>query len=800
MLELEHIQKAFDGVPVLKDLSLQVEDGEIVSILGPSGCGKTTLLNIILGIVDADQGEIRYSGEDLTRTPMEKRGFNIVFQDYALFPNLNVQQNITYGLRNKPGISSREEVDELIDLLGLREHLGKRIDQLSGGQKQRVALARTLVMKPRILLLDEPLSALDGVIKESIKDRIKTIAREYHLTTIIVTHDPEEALTLSDRVLIIDQGSISQYARPDEIVHQPRNDFVRKFILRQLEIKRGNIYALFGDRLKGIFWIITLLFVGFLAAPILLLLGKSLVGEGGFTWEFYASVVTREGFLTALGNSFAVAAASAVTATVIAFLMAYAVHYTGLPRWAKRLITAIATLPMFLPTITYGFAIIYSFGKQGLLTRLLGRQFFDIYGFGGLLVGYVIYTIPVAFLLIHNTMGFVDKKTIIVSKAMGDRDLATFWIAILRPLLGTLAGAFIQAFFLCFTDFGIPASVGGGYEVIATLLYNQMLGGIPDFNRGAVIAMILLIPSIGSICILQLLERFNIRYTRISQADLRKNPLRDTGWGVSSTAISVAILSIFAVIFVVPLVEEWPYQTSFSLEHFAAVFTDSELITVYWHSLVMALLTAFLGTLAAYGAALITARSTLPPRYKRVIESIALVTNAIPGMVLGVAYLFLFSGSGLQNTLLLMILCNIVHYFSTPYLMMKNSLSKMNAGWETTAMLMGDSWLQTILRVVTPNALSSLIEVFSYYFINSMVTISALIFIAGARTMVLTTMIKQLQYVNRFNEVFVLSLLILATNLIAKGLFSCLASYKASHPVKERRSIQLFGNRKEAVQ
>ena len=248
MLELEHIQKAFDGVPVLKDLSLQVEDGEIVSILGPSGCGKTTLLNIILGIVDADQGEIRYSGEDLTRTPMEKRGFNIVFQDYALFPNLNVQQNITYGLRNKPGISSREEVDELIDLLGLREHLGKRIDQLSGGQKQRVALARTLVMKPRILLLDEPLSALDGVIKESIKDRIKTIAREYHLTTIIVTHDPEEALTLSDRVLIIDQGSISQYARPDEIFHQPRNDFVRKFILRQLEIKRGNIYALFGDR------------------------------------------------------------------------------------------------------------------------------------------------------------------------------------------------------------------------------------------------------------------------------------------------------------------------------------------------------------------------------------------------------------------------------------------------------------------------------------------------------------------------------------------------------------------------
>lgn len=247
MLKLEHIQKSFDGVSVLKDISLQIEDGEIVSILGPSGCGKTTLLNLILGITEADAGRMHYDDLDITHMPMEKRGFNIVFQDYALFPNLNVQQNITYGLRNKPGISSEEEVQDLIDLLGLREHLNKRIHQLSGGQKQRVALARTMVMKPRILLLDEPLSALDGVIKESIKDRIKTIAREFHLTTIIVTHDPEEALTLLDRVLIIHEGRIAQYDKPESIIHQPQDEFVRKFILNQLEIKRHNIYALFGD-------------------------------------------------------------------------------------------------------------------------------------------------------------------------------------------------------------------------------------------------------------------------------------------------------------------------------------------------------------------------------------------------------------------------------------------------------------------------------------------------------------------------------------------------------------------------
>lgn len=255
MLKLKNVKKIYGEDIILKDISLEIEKGEIVSILGPSGSGKTTLLNLILGLTEADGGEIIYEDEDITNKSMENRGFNIVFQDYALFPHLNAYKNITYGLRNKPNISSKEEVEELIDLLGLREHLTKKIDQLSGGQKQRVALARTMVMKPKILLLDEPLSALDGVIKESIKERIKTIAKEYNLTTIIVTHDPEEALTLSDRVLIINEGCISQYAKPNEIINTPSNSFVEEFILNQLEIKRNNILSLFSkENAKELVW------------------------------------------------------------------------------------------------------------------------------------------------------------------------------------------------------------------------------------------------------------------------------------------------------------------------------------------------------------------------------------------------------------------------------------------------------------------------------------------------------------------------------------------------------------------
>ena len=245
MLEIRNLKKSYDGVTILHDINLTIEDGEIVSILGPSGCGKTTLLNLILGLTDADEGEIIFQGKNVLDIPMEARGFNIVFQDYALFPNLNVYKNITYGLKNKPDVSTRQEVEDMIDLLGLREHLDKKIEQLSGGQKQRVALARTMVMKPKILLLDEPLSALDGVIKESIKDKIRQIAREFKLTTIIVTHDPEEALTLSDKVLIVNNGTISQFGSPDDIIQTPDNDFVKEFILNQLAIKKNNIFTLF---------------------------------------------------------------------------------------------------------------------------------------------------------------------------------------------------------------------------------------------------------------------------------------------------------------------------------------------------------------------------------------------------------------------------------------------------------------------------------------------------------------------------------------------------------------------------
>ncbi len=247
LLELRNISKSYKNKKVLKDINLTIGSGEIVSLLGPSGCGKTTLLNIVLGLTEQTNGQLFYNGQDISKQSMQERGFNIVFQDFALFPHLNAYDNIVYGLKNKKQQMTKDEIQEYVDFLELAPHLHKKIHELSGGQKQRVSIARTLVMQPKILLLDEPLSALDGVIKESIKERIKSIARQFNLTTIIVTHDPEEALTLSDKVLIINEGTVSQYGTPHEILKTPKNQFIEDFILRQLHIKRHNIYQLFGE-------------------------------------------------------------------------------------------------------------------------------------------------------------------------------------------------------------------------------------------------------------------------------------------------------------------------------------------------------------------------------------------------------------------------------------------------------------------------------------------------------------------------------------------------------------------------
>src|SRR5699024_2034985 len=220
------------------------------------------------------------------------------------------------------------------------------------------------------------------------------------------------------------------------------------------------------------------------------------------------------------------------------------------------------------------------------------------------------------------------------------------------------------------------------------------------------------------------------------------------------------------IMFIVPFTEAYPYQLQFTLDHVKEAFGESQLMSVYQNSLFVAICTAIVGTMVAFLASLLSART--PLRFKKSLNWVAMITNTVPGMVLGLSYLFLFNGSSLKGTFAIIIICNIVHFFTTPYLMAKNALQKMDASWEVTGELLQDSWLKTVVRVIIPNMKKTLVEMFSYYFINAMVTISGVIFLVTTTSGLLATKINELQHFNNFNDIFILSIFIFVTNLVMK--------------------------------
>lgn len=231
-LSVKKVNKHFGKFQALKDVNFDVQEGEFVCILGPSGCGKTTLLRVIAGLESQSEGEINQNNKNISQLPPDQRDFGIVFQSYALFPNLTVKNNISFGLKtrkqNKDAIDRR--VDELLNLVGLSDHINKYSAQLSGGEQQRVALARALAPSPGLLLLDEPLSALDAKVRQHLRLEIKDLQRKLGVTTIMVTHDQEEALTMADRIILMNKGVIEQEGSPQDIYSKPTTAFSANFI------------------------------------------------------------------------------------------------------------------------------------------------------------------------------------------------------------------------------------------------------------------------------------------------------------------------------------------------------------------------------------------------------------------------------------------------------------------------------------------------------------------------------------------------------------------------------------------
>ena len=263
-LRIEHVTKMFGAFTALREVSLEVYEGEFICFLGPSGCGKTTLLRCIAGLDIQTSGRIIQAGEDISTLPPSARDFGIVFQSYALFPNLTVYKNLAYGLENRrmKKAAIQERVAELLDLVGLSEQGDKYPSQLSGGQQQRVALTRALATWPGLLLLDEPLSALDAKVRVHLRHEVRRLQRQLGIPTIMVTHDQEEALTMADRIVVMDQGEIVQVGTAIEIYREPATSFVADFVgtmnfmpavvLGPQRVRLGGIELSCAERMHGL--------------------------------------------------------------------------------------------------------------------------------------------------------------------------------------------------------------------------------------------------------------------------------------------------------------------------------------------------------------------------------------------------------------------------------------------------------------------------------------------------------------------------------------------------------------------
>ncbi|HEY3523887.1 MAG TPA: ABC transporter ATP-binding protein [Candidatus Limnocylindrales bacterium] len=243
-LELQQLRKTFGHVVAVDNLDLEIDRGELVSLVGPSGCGKTTTLRMVAGLTDADRGRILLEGRDVTSDPANRRGMGVVFQSYALFPNMTAAENIGYGLavRRRSAADVRRKVDELVELIQIGDAAERYPHQLSGGQQQRVALARALAIEPPVLLLDEPLSALDAAVRLTLRLEIRRIQRSLGIATMYITHDQEEALSISDRVAVMRHGRVEQLGTPEQIYTTPANEYVARFVgtSNRLPVRTGD--------------------------------------------------------------------------------------------------------------------------------------------------------------------------------------------------------------------------------------------------------------------------------------------------------------------------------------------------------------------------------------------------------------------------------------------------------------------------------------------------------------------------------------------------------------------------------
>ena len=476
----------------------------------------------------------------------------------------------------------------------------------------------------------------------------------------------------------------------------------------------------------------------------------------------FSTLVSSVQFKEAIHNSLVVTTAATLISITIAYFLAFAIHRTNIKH--KAVLTVALTLPMLIPSISHGLGLINLFGKNGIITNLLNVNF-NIMGFNGIVFGSVLYSFPVAFLMLSDAFNYIDNSMYESAEVLGLSKFQMFKKITFFYLKKPLLSAIFATFTLIFTDYGVPIAIGGRYTTLPVFLYREVIG-LLDFSKGTLIGMFLLIPAFISF----FFDLFTKDKSDLSFANkeyrIKKNKARDIIFNIFVYAIIIFLLILFGSFIYLAFMKQYPYDNSFSLIHFKYMMKN-DVLKVLLNSLIISIFTSIIGTIVAYTGAYITSRTNI--KFKKLLHIIIIVTLAIPGIVLGLGFMLAFKGSFIYRTFGILIMVNIVHFIATPYLMAYNALGKINKNYETIGLTCGVNNLRIIKDVIIPNSIDTILEMLSYFFVNSMITISAVTFLFSTKTMPLSLLINQYEGQMMYEEAAIISVIILFINLIIKG-------------------------------
>lgn len=556
-------------------------------------------------------------------------------------------------------------------------------------------------------------------------------------------------------------------------------------------------------------WFILIFLFVSIICPLSMLFIKSFQNNDGLYVGLanFKDYFSDKNLMISLKNTFTISIVSSVISLVLAFGYAYGIQRTTIKY--KNIFKYIALMPLFAPTMMHGIALVYLFGRKGAITTGFFEKLpwlatdIGLYGATGIIIAEVLYTFPQVFLVLNIALSTTDYRLYEAADMLGTSELRKFFTITLPNIKYGLISSFIIAFILSFTDFGAPKVVGGNYTVLATDIYIKVVGQ-NNMSMGAVVGIILLIPSVIAFFIDQKVQKkqgivFN---AKSKEYVAKKKKTRDIFYYIYLSIICLMIIAVFITIFVSAFSKLWPYDLSFSLKNFIFYDYNGGVGIFFRNSVILATLSGIAGTLMTFMSAYLIEKKEKKDFKDKIIYFLSLIPLALPGMVIGISFIFFFNKTsfqipllnieiinpfnGIYKTIWIMVLANVIHFFSISFLTANTALKKLDKEFERVSLSMGIPWYKTFYNVTFPMCLDAILEIFFYYFVNSMVTISALVFLYTSNLGLLAISVINLDDTGEIAKASAMSIVILMTNIVIKLIYQIILKILEKRKLKRR--------------